>query len=251
MYAAKNYTVKELKNRLRRSSIAPAGIDKMRKQNLINYLSRAGQLAVKASHPLNSKTVPQLRQMLTNKGHTGVSKLVKANLIALLNSGRSPVKKVRAPPVKKARSPLFKMPVTYINSPLSALNKKALIAKAGKVGIVGRHKMKKNQLINKLRSGVSPASTVVSVRTPVRNMSTLKGILKESGLFSSGPKKAVKFSRLTTKLGFGVAKSPRGNMNNQINKPTKKYANRMARMNNRPKPVSRFNQMLASISTRR
>ena len=225
----------------------------MRKQNLINYLSRAGQLAVKASHPLNSKTVPQLRQMLTNKGHTGVSKMLKANLIALLNSGKSPVKKVRAPAVKKARSPLFKMPVTYINSPgknLSALKKEALVAKAGRVGIIGRHKMTKNQLINKLRSGVSPAASVVSVRTPVRNMSTLKGILKESGLFSSGPKKAVKFSRLTTKLGFGVAKSPSGNMNNQINKPTKKYANRMARMNNRPKPVSRFNQILASIGKR-
>ena len=243
MSTAKNFTVKELRNRLRRSNVAPAGIDKMKKQNLINALTRAGKLIIKPSHPLNSKTVPELRQMARNKGHTGYSKMVKARLITLLNKG-TPAKK-KTPPKKPV---LFTMPVTYINSPgLSKLTVKELRAKAAQVGLSGRTAMKKQQLVNKLTSGaVSPASSISSVRSLPRMLSPL-GILRKSG---RGKTKKVKFGRIATRLGFGVPKSPINNLNMNVNKPTKKYAAKIASMNNRPKPVSRYQQILSSIKTR-
>jgi hypothetical protein len=253
MSTAKNYTVKELRNRLRRSNVAPAGIDKMRKQNLINALTRTGKLIIKPSHPLNSKTVPELRKMAANKGHVGISKFVKANLIALLNKGiRPPTQPKKTPQAKKKRSPkkpaLFTMPVTYINSPgLSKLTVPALRAKAAQVGLAGRSTMKKQQLVNRLtRGAVSPASSISSVRSLPRMLSPL-GILRKSG---RGKTKKVKFGRIATRLGFGVPKSPINNLNMNVNKPTKKYAAKIASMNNRPKPVSRYQQILSSIKTK-
>lgn len=224
MATAKNFTVKELRDRLRRSNVAPAGIDKMKKQNLINALTRAGKLQLKAAHPLNAKTVPELRKMAKNAGHVGYSKLVKANLINLLNRGK-----------KRSPSPVkFQMPVTYINSPgLTKMTLQQLKNKASKVGLVGRSKMNKKQLIRKMTTGaISPI--------PV---SPLKGILKEMGQIVTKSPKAVKFSRIISrKLGFAAPKSPMGKIY-EINKPFK------TQMNNRPKPVSRYREILASIKT--